>query len=88
MDSCLTTVNQMVGGSGTELSDGIARSRIDLSYDVCIDDKCFTVISLAVPSLQNIRNHSHHPLNVTTNYVSELKCAYCVKKRVKSTFAL
>jgi hypothetical protein len=30
--SCLTAVNQMVGGSGTELSNGIARSRIDLSY--------------------------------------------------------
>jgi hypothetical protein len=30
--SCLTAVNQMVGGSDTELTNGIARSSIDLSY--------------------------------------------------------
>ena len=30
---------------------------------MCIDEKCSTIISLAVPSLQNVKNHSHHPLN-------------------------
>jgi hypothetical protein len=49
----------MVGGSGTELSYGIARSRIDLSYVLM---KYSTVISLAVPILQNVKNHVHHPL--------------------------
>ena len=29
---------------------------------ICIDEKCSTVISLAVPSLQNVRNHVHHPV--------------------------
>ena len=33
-DSCLTAVNQMVGGSGTKLSHKIARSKIDLP-NVC-----------------------------------------------------
>jgi hypothetical protein len=31
---------------------------------MCIDEKCSTVISLAVPSFQNVKNHSHHPLKV------------------------
>jgi hypothetical protein len=29
---CLTAVNQMVGGSGTKLSNGIARSKIDVCF--------------------------------------------------------
>ena len=29
---------------------------------MCIDEKCSTVISLVVPSIQNVKNHSHHPL--------------------------
>jgi hypothetical protein len=33
-DSCLTAVNHMVSGSGTKLSNGIARSKIDIP-NVC-----------------------------------------------------
>ena len=29
---------------------------------MCIDEKWSTVISLAVPSLQNVKIHPHHPL--------------------------
>ena len=58
-NSCLTAVNQMTGKSWTELTNGIARSRISLLF---IPQKCSTPISFSVQSLQNVKIQSHHPL--------------------------
>jgi hypothetical protein len=35
---------------------------------MCIDKKWSTVISLAVPSLQNVKIHPHHPLKTGYAY--------------------
>ena len=59
-DSWLTEVSQMVGESGSKLSNGIARSKIDLP-NVC-SKKCPVCICLTVRSLWNPKNHYHHPL--------------------------